>query len=67
MVFFLFTTMFRLALVPTQPPIQWVPGALSPGVKHLGHEVDHSPPPSVKLKTTGAIPPLLNTYMWCGT
>jgi hypothetical protein len=34
-IFLLFATMLRLALVPTQPPIQWVPGALSPGVKHL--------------------------------
>jgi hypothetical protein len=27
---FLFTTASRLALGPTQPPIQWIPGALSP-------------------------------------
>jgi hypothetical protein len=24
-----------------QPPIQWVPGTLSPGVKWLGREADH--------------------------
>jgi hypothetical protein len=30
-----FFSMFRLALVPTQPPIQCIPGALSPGVKGL--------------------------------
>jgi hypothetical protein len=30
---FLFTTMFRPALGPTQPPIQWVPEAISLGVK----------------------------------
>jgi hypothetical protein len=30
---FLFTTASRTALGPTQPPIQWVPEALSPGVK----------------------------------
>jgi hypothetical protein len=43
---FLFTTVSRTALGPTQPPIQWVPGALSLGVKSPGREVDHSPPSS---------------------
>jgi hypothetical protein len=28
---------------PTQPPIKWVPGALSPGVKRPRPETDHSP------------------------
>jgi hypothetical protein len=40
---FLFTTASRPALGPTQLPIQWVPGALSLGVKR---------------QTRGAIPPL---------
>jgi hypothetical protein len=40
----------RLALGLTQPPIQWVLGALSPGVQQLGHEVDHSPPTSAEVK-----------------
>jgi hypothetical protein len=35
---------------PTQPPIQWVPGALSLGVKRLGREADHSPPSSAEVK-----------------
>jgi hypothetical protein len=39
---FLFTAS-RMALGPTQPPIQWVPEALSLGVKWPGHEADHSP------------------------
>jgi len=30
----------RLALGPTQPPIQWVPGALSLGVRRLWREAD---------------------------
>jgi hypothetical protein len=38
----LFTTVSRPALGPIQPPIQWVPGALSPGVKRPGREADHS-------------------------
>jgi hypothetical protein len=33
-----------------QPPIQWVPGALSLGVKRPGREADHSPPASVEVK-----------------
>jgi hypothetical protein len=47
---FLFSTSSRLALGSTQPPIQWVLGALSPEVKWLGCEADHSPPPSVEAK-----------------
>jgi hypothetical protein len=35
---FLFITASRTALGPTQPPIQWIPGALSLGVKRPGHE-----------------------------
>jgi hypothetical protein len=32
----------RPALGTTQPPIQWVPGAFSLGVKRPGREADHS-------------------------
>jgi hypothetical protein len=35
---------------PTHPPIQWVPGALSLGVKLPGREADHSPPSSAEVK-----------------
>jgi len=31
-------------------PIQWVPGALSLGVKRPGREADHSPPPRAEVK-----------------
>jgi hypothetical protein len=34
----------------TQPPIQWVPGALSLGIKRQRHKVDHSPPSSAEVK-----------------
>jgi hypothetical protein len=47
---FLFTTASRLALGPTQPPIQLVPGALSLGVKQPGREADHSPQSSDEVK-----------------
>jgi hypothetical protein len=47
---FLFTTASRTALEPTQPPIQWVPRALSLGVKEKGREADHSPPSSTEVK-----------------
>jgi hypothetical protein len=47
---FLFTTVSRTALGPTQPPIKWVPGALSLGVKRPGREADHSLPSSAEVK-----------------
>jgi hypothetical protein len=40
----------RPALGPTQPPIQWVPGVLYPGVNRPGREADHSPPSSTEVK-----------------
>jgi hypothetical protein len=46
----LFTTASRTALGPTQPPIQWVPGSLSLGVKRPGREADHSPPSSAEVE-----------------
>jgi hypothetical protein len=45
---FFFTTASRLTLGPTQSPIQWVPGALSLGVKRPGREAGHSPPSSAE-------------------
>jgi hypothetical protein len=47
---YLFTTASRTALGPTQPPIQWVPGAFSLDIKRPGREADHSPPSSAKVK-----------------
>ncbi|PNF24130.1 hypothetical protein B7P43_G03239 [Cryptotermes secundus] len=34
----------QTAMRPTQPLIQWVPGAPFPGIKQLGSEAEHSPP-----------------------
>jgi hypothetical protein len=44
---FHFTISSRSLLESTQPSIQWVPGAPSPGMKRQGLEADHSPPNSV--------------------
>jgi len=40
---FLFTTASKTALGPTHPPIQWLPGTLSLGVKRPRSDADHSP------------------------
>jgi hypothetical protein len=45
----IFSTSSRPALESTQPPIQWLPGALSPAVKRPGREDDHSPPASAEV------------------
>jgi hypothetical protein len=47
---FLFTTMSRRVLGPIQPPILWVPGALSLGVKWPEREADHSPTSNAEVK-----------------
>jgi hypothetical protein len=64
---FLFTTVFRLALGPTEPPLQWLQGALSLGIKRPGREADYSPPFSAEVKNVWSIPPLPQyVFMaWC--
>jgi hypothetical protein len=47
---FPFDIMSRPALESTQPPIQWVLGALSLGVKRPEREADHSLPSSAEVK-----------------
>jgi len=47
---FLFTTASRTVLESTQPPIQWVSGALSMGIKRSGRQADLSPPSSAEVK-----------------
>jgi hypothetical protein len=61
---FVYSTASRPALRPSQSPIQWVPGALSPGVKRLGREADHPPPSSAEV-SGGAVSPLPDTSSWC--
>jgi hypothetical protein len=47
---FLFSTSSRPAPGPIQPPVQWVPEALFPGVKRQGREAEHSSPTSAEVK-----------------
>jgi hypothetical protein len=47
-----FSKSFSPALGFTQPPIQSVPGALSPRVERPEREADHSPPTSAEVKKT---------------
>jgi hypothetical protein len=47
---FLFDTVSRPALGPTQSPIQWVPGVPSLRVKRPGRETDNSPPSRADVK-----------------
>jgi hypothetical protein len=47
---FLYNTVAILAPGPSQPPIQWIPGALPLRVKRSGREADHSAPSSAEVK-----------------
>jgi hypothetical protein len=55
---FLYSTTSKQPLGYTKPPIQWVPVALSRGVKRPARETDHSSPSSADVNNDGAIPPL---------
>jgi hypothetical protein len=64
---FLFDTVSRQGLGPTQPPIQWLPGALFLGVKWPEFETDHLPPPSAEVKECVELYlHSLNTSSWRG-
>jgi hypothetical protein len=60
---FIFNTASRQALGPTQPSIQWVVGAVSPGIKWLGCEADHS---QLMLRSIirGSLRPFYLTIQW---
>lgn len=58
-------TAFRLALETSQSPIQWVPRFLSPALKRLGCEGDHSPTSSTEVTNSWSymsIPPALGAF-----
>jgi hypothetical protein len=44
------------AMRPTKPSIEWVLGTISPWVKRMGREADHSPPSSTEVKKSVAVP-----------
>jgi len=48
----LFTIESGPAVGPPQPPIQWVSGALSLGLKRPWREADHLPPSSAEVRNT---------------
>jgi hypothetical protein len=60
----IFSSDFRPSLGPTQPHIQWVPRSLSPGVKRLGREADHSSPSSSEIKNCGITSALPYMPLW---
>jgi hypothetical protein len=79
MLFFLISAASRPALGLTQAPIQWVPGALTLGIKRPGRVAEQSPPSSAEVKNewsyTSTLPVRLNgvvlnqardTFSWCG-
>jgi hypothetical protein len=49
----------------TQQPIQWVPDALSPGVKRSGRDADHSARTSVEVKKMWIDTTTPHTPSWC--
>jgi hypothetical protein len=59
-----FSKMSRSTLGPTQSPIQWIPGALFPGVKRRRRETDHSTVSSADVKNGGVMSPLPYMSSW---
>jgi hypothetical protein len=51
---------------PDRSYIQWVPGALSPGVRRPGREADHSLPSNAEVKNGRGLHPLPHTSLWRG-
>jgi len=64
-IFYVFS-LFDNITTPTQPPIQWVLGALYLGIERSQREADSSPHQMPKLRMRGAIPSLRHTSSWRG-
>jgi hypothetical protein len=65
--FFSSPAVSRTALGPTKPPIQWVPGTLSLGLRLPGREANHSPPSNVEVKNAWSYTsiPQYAFMAWC--
>jgi hypothetical protein len=44
------TSVSRLVLGPTQPPVQWVPGVFPKAKARPGRDADHLPPSSAEVE-----------------
>jgi len=67
-VIFIYSQSSSLALGPTKPPVQLIPGFF-PGSKAVRRDVDHSSPPSTEVKVSGTITvlPLYTFTSWTST
>jgi hypothetical protein len=64
--FFLFATASRPTVGPTQPAIQWIPGALTSWVKRPKREADHQYPYNSEVENAWSYistPPILYVVM----
>jgi hypothetical protein len=52
---FPYSTAPRPVLGSIQPPIKWVPRVLTPEIKRVEYEADHSPPSNAEIKSGGDI------------
>jgi hypothetical protein len=63
--FFLISIASRQDLESNKPAMQWVPGALSPGVKRPWCEVDHSSLSNAEVKNGWSYNSILTTRLHC--
>jgi len=63
---FVFATMYRQNISRAHPASYAVgTGGSFPSSKLARHELDHTPPSSVRLRIHGVLPPLSHVFMQC--